>query len=161
MQCSILLRLFFLRTLRKNHLSPDILVNFYRFTMESILTNCITVWYGSCSASDRKVLQRVVKAAQCITGAPLPAIEDIYRKRCLKRAGKIIKDSNHPAHRLFTLLPSGRRYRSLLTKTTRYRSSFFPTAVTLLNSASLHLNNNNGLYPHTHTNNTWTTVYTV
>ncbi|KAI3370165.1 hypothetical protein L3Q82_024450, partial [Scortum barcoo] len=36
-------RLFFLRTLRKNHLSSDILVNFYRCTIESILTSCITV----------------------------------------------------------------------------------------------------------------------
>ncbi|KAI3368136.1 hypothetical protein L3Q82_007868 [Scortum barcoo] len=112
-------RLFFLRTLRKNHLSSDILVNFYRCTIESILTSCITVWYGSCSAADRKALQRVVKAAQRIAGAPLPSIEDIYRKRCLKRAGKIIKDSSHPAHRLFTLLPSGKRYRSARTKTTR------------------------------------------
>ncbi|KAI3377374.1 hypothetical protein L3Q82_008562, partial [Scortum barcoo] len=111
-------RLFFLRTLRKNHLSSDILVNFYRCTIESILTSCITVWYGSCSAADRKALQRVVKAAQRIAGAPLPSIEDIYRKRCLKRAGKIIKDSSHPAHRLFTLLPSGKRYRSARTKTT-------------------------------------------
>uniref|UniRef100_A0AAX7TJ37 Reverse transcriptase domain-containing protein n=1 Tax=Astatotilapia calliptera TaxID=8154 RepID=A0AAX7TJ37_ASTCA len=129
-------RLFFLRTLRKNQLSSDILVNFYRCTIESILTNCITVWYGNCSASDRKALQRVVKTAQRIAGAPLPAIKDICRKRCLKRAGKIIKDPSHPSHGLFTLLPSGRRYRSLRTKTTRYRNSFFPTAVRLLNSAS-------------------------
>uniref|UniRef100_A0AAZ1XEE6 Alkylated DNA repair protein AlkB homologue 8 N-terminal domain-containing protein n=1 Tax=Oreochromis aureus TaxID=47969 RepID=A0AAZ1XEE6_OREAU len=111
--------LFFLRTLRENHLSSDILVNFYRCTIDSILTNCITVWYGNCSASDRKALQRIVKTAQRITGAPLPAIKDIYRKRCLKRAGKIIKDPSHPAHGVFTLLPSGRRYRSLRTKTTR------------------------------------------
>uniref|UniRef100_A0AAR2M507 Reverse transcriptase domain-containing protein n=1 Tax=Pygocentrus nattereri TaxID=42514 RepID=A0AAR2M507_PYGNA len=129
-------RVFFLKRLRMNHLSSDILVNFYRCTIESILTNCITVWYGCCSASDRKPLQRVVKAAQRIIGAPLPAIKDIYRKRCLKRAGKIIKEPSHPAHRLFTLLPSGRCYRSLRTKTTRYWNSFFPTAVTLLNSAS-------------------------
>ncbi|KAI3372007.1 hypothetical protein L3Q82_006878 [Scortum barcoo] len=129
-------RLFFLRTLRKNHLSSDILVNFYRCTIESILTSCITVWYGSCSAADRKALQRVVKAAQRIAGAPLPSIEDIYRKQCLKRAGKIIKDSSHPAHRLFTLLPSGKRYRSARTKTTRFLNSFFPTAVRLLNSVS-------------------------
>ncbi|KAI3354714.1 hypothetical protein L3Q82_019205, partial [Scortum barcoo] len=76
----------------------------------------------------------LVKAAQRIAGAPLPSIEDIYRKRCLKRAGKIIKDSSHPAHRLFTLLPSGKRYRSARTKTTRFLNSFFPTAVRLLNS---------------------------
>ncbi|KAF0024967.1 hypothetical protein F2P81_021848, partial [Scophthalmus maximus] len=36
-------RLFFLRRLKKAHLSPQILVNFYRCTIESILTNCISV----------------------------------------------------------------------------------------------------------------------
>lgn len=50
--------LFFLRTLRKNRLSSDILVNFYHCTIENILTNRIPVYYWSCSASDRKVLQR-------------------------------------------------------------------------------------------------------
>ncbi|KAF7664535.1 hypothetical protein LDENG_00172280, partial [Lucifuga dentata] len=128
-------RLFFLRTLRKNHLSSDILVNFYCCTIESILTSCITVWYGNCSVSDRKALQKVVKTAQRITGASLPAIEDIYRKRCLRRAINITKDSCHPAHGLFALLPSGRCYRNLRTRTTRFWNSFFPTAVSQLNSA--------------------------
>ncbi|KAJ8404745.1 hypothetical protein AAFF_G00336080 [Aldrovandia affinis] len=43
-------RLFFLRRLRKAHLSPQILVNFYRCAIESILTNSITVWYGTATA---------------------------------------------------------------------------------------------------------------
>ncbi|KAL4005313.1 hypothetical protein ACER0C_005026 [Sarotherodon galilaeus] len=51
----------------------------------SLLTSCITVWYGSCSASSRKSLQRVVKAAEHITGTRLPAIQDIYHQRCLRR----------------------------------------------------------------------------
>ncbi|KAI3375577.1 hypothetical protein L3Q82_003700 [Scortum barcoo] len=69
-------RLFFLRTLKKNHLSTAIpMGNFYRCAIESILTNCITVWYGNCSVADRKALQRVVKTAQRITKTPLPAIE--------------------------------------------------------------------------------------
>ncbi|TWW74474.1 hypothetical protein D4764_14G0004770 [Takifugu flavidus] len=127
-------RLFFLRTLKKHHLSSDILVNFYRCTIESILTSCVTVWYGNCSASDRKALQKVVKTAQRIAGASLPSIKDIYRRRCHRRAKKVSKDSCHPAHGLFTLMPSGRRYRSLQTKTSRFRNSFFPTAVSLLNS---------------------------
>ncbi|CAB1421556.1 unnamed protein product [Pleuronectes platessa] len=40
----LLRRLFFLRRLKKAHLSPQILVNFYCCTIESILTNCISVW---------------------------------------------------------------------------------------------------------------------
>ena len=128
-------RLFFLRRLKKAHLSPQILVNFYRCTIESILTNCISVWYGSCSVADRKTLQRVVKTAQRITSSSLPTIEAVQGKRCLRRVYSIVKDSAHPCHRLFALLPSGRRYRVLCSQTSRFRNSFFPAAVILLNSA--------------------------
>ncbi|KAL0186167.1 hypothetical protein M9458_017837 [Cirrhinus mrigala] len=113
-------RLFFLRTLKKNQLSSAILVNFYRCSIESILTNCVTVWYGSCSVAERKALQRVVKTAQRIIGTPLPAIEDIQKKHCMRRARSILKDYSHPAHKL---------------RFSRLRNSFFPRAVSLLNSA--------------------------
>ncbi|KAI2645711.1 RNA-directed DNA polymerase from mobile element jockey [Labeo rohita] len=93
-------RLFFLRT----QLSLAILVNFYRCTIESILTNCVTVWYGSCSVAERKALQQVVKTAQRIIGTPLPAIEDIQKKHCMRGARSILKDDSHPAHKLFSLL---------------------------------------------------------
>uniref|UniRef100_A0A3Q3GWF6 Reverse transcriptase domain-containing protein n=1 Tax=Labrus bergylta TaxID=56723 RepID=A0A3Q3GWF6_9LABR len=133
-------RLFFLRTLKRHHLSSAVLMNFYRCVIESILTSSVSVWYGNCSVADRKALQRVVKTAQRITRCPLPAIEDVQRKRCLRRARGILKDSSHPAHRLFTLLPSGRRFRSLRTRTSRLRNSFFPRAVSLLNSTPRTLN---------------------
>lgn len=129
-------RLFFLRRLRKAHLSPQILGNFYPCAIESILTYCITVWYGNCTAHDRKTLQRVVKTAQRVTGTPLPVIKSIYDRRCLRKAQTIIKDSSHPNHSLFTLLPSGRRYRNLASKTSRLRKSFFPSTVIYLNSSS-------------------------
>ena len=69
-----------------------------------------------------------------IIGADLPTIQDLYTSRARKRAGKVIADPSHPGHNLFQLLPSGRRYRTMYTKTTRHRNSFFPLAVTLVNS---------------------------
>ena len=51
-------RLYFLRRLRKLGMSATTLTNFYRCTIESILSGCITAWYGSCSAQDRKKLKR-------------------------------------------------------------------------------------------------------
>ena len=44
----------------------------------------------------------------------------------------IIKDITHPGRHLFQLLPSGRRYRSIRTRTNRLKNSFFPKAVALL-----------------------------
>ncbi len=50
-------RLHFLRRLKRASLPSPILTTFYRGTIESVLTSCITVWYGNCSAADRKTLR--------------------------------------------------------------------------------------------------------
>ncbi len=130
-------RLYHLRQLRKFRVSPAILKTFYSGAIESVLTQCISVWYGNSSNQDCKALQRVVRLAERISGSTLPSLQGIYLKRCRSRAAKITKDSNHPGNHLFRLLPSGRRYRSLMAKTERLRKSFFPQAIRLLNTNSV------------------------
>ncbi len=115
-------------------LPPPILTTFYRGTIESVLTSCITVWYGNCSAADRNTLQRTVNSAAKIIGAPLPSILDIFLARCSSKTNSIVKDPTHPSHSLFQLLPSGRRYRSIRARSARLLNSFFPQAVRALNS---------------------------
>ncbi len=85
-------RLHFLRRLKRASLPPPILTTFYRGTIESVLTSCITVWYGNCSAADRKTLQRTVNTATKIIGAPLPSILDIFLARCSSKTNSIMKD---------------------------------------------------------------------
>ncbi len=126
-------RLYHLRQLRKFRVSPAILKTFYSGAIESVLTQCISVWYGNSSNQDCKALQRVVRLAERISGSALPSLQDIYLKRCKSRAAKIIKDSTHPGNHLFCLLPSGKRFRSMMAKTERLRRSFFPQAIRLLN----------------------------
>ncbi len=130
-------RLYHLRQLRKFRVSPAILKTFYSGAIESVLTQCISVWYGNSSNQDCKALQRVVRLAERISGSTLPSLQDIYLKRCKNRAAKIIKDSNHPGNHLFCLLPSGKRFRSMMAKTERLKRSFFPQAIRLLNSNSV------------------------
>ncbi|KAI2650776.1 hypothetical protein H4Q32_000841 [Labeo rohita] len=122
-------RLHFLRRLKRASLPPLILTTFYRGTIESVLTSCITVWYGNCSAADRKTLQRTVNTAAKIISAPLPSLLDIFLARCSGKATSIVKDPTHPSHHLFQLLPSGRRYRSIRARSARLLNSFFPQAV--------------------------------
>jgi hypothetical protein len=43
-------------------------------------------WLWNCSASDSKALQRIVHMAQYITGAKLPAIQDLYTRQCQRKA---------------------------------------------------------------------------
>jgi hypothetical protein len=66
--------LFPLRRLKRFGKGPQTLKKFYSCTIDSILTGCITTWYGNCLASDHKAIQRVVLTSQYITGAELPAI---------------------------------------------------------------------------------------
>nr|XP_049579054.1 uncharacterized protein LOC125970577 [Syngnathus scovelli]XP_049579055.1 uncharacterized protein LOC125970577 [Syngnathus scovelli] len=103
-------RLYFLRRMRRAHLPPPIMRTFYRSTIESILTSCLSVWCGGCTASDWKNVRRVVRTAERIIGAPLPSIQDISSQRCMSRARNIINDPSHPHHGLFSLLPSGKRF---------------------------------------------------
>ncbi len=81
-------RLHFLRVLKKKRLCQKLLVAFYRSAIESVLTYCLTVWYGGCSGTDKKALQRVIKNVQNITGCPLPLLQDIANTRYLSRAKK-------------------------------------------------------------------------
>lgn len=127
-------RLYFLRKLRRASAPPPIVCTFYRGTIESILTSCITVWGGSCTDYNRKALQRIVNTAGRIIGTPLPSLKDIYTTRLTRKATTIVSDASHPTHNLLNLLPSGKRYRSLRSRTTRLTNSFIHQAVRMLNS---------------------------
>ncbi len=122
------------RIFRRARAPAPIMCTFYRGTIESILTSCITVWYGACNASCRKSLQRIVRAAEKIVGVSLPSIQDIYSTRLTRKALSIAGDPTHPTHNFFSLLPSGRRLRSLQARTNRLKDSFIHQAVRKLNS---------------------------
>ncbi len=125
--------LHFLCQLKRSSLPPPILSTFYRGTIESVLTSFITVWFGNCSAADRKTLQRTVNTAAKIIGAPLPSTLDIFLARCSSKTNSIVKYPTYPSHSLFQLLPSGRQYWSIRARSARLLNSFFPQAVRALN----------------------------
>ena len=115
---------YFLRGLRNYQLREELLVTFYRCSVESIITYCICVWFSSCTAAERKALQQVVNSAQKIIGCPLPSLEELCNTRCLKKATKISKDPSHPGNEHFVLLRSGKRFRTTAARTTRLKCSF-------------------------------------
>lgn len=65
-------RLYVLCKLKRTRALAPIMCSFYRCSIESILTSCINAWFGSCSTSNHKTLQRIVNAAGEIIGASLP-----------------------------------------------------------------------------------------
>ncbi|KAI4892091.1 hypothetical protein NFI96_003228, partial [Prochilodus magdalenae] len=122
--------------LRKAHLPPPILTTFYRGTIESILSSCITAWFGNCTTSDRKSLQRVVRKAEKIIGVSLPTITDIYTTRFICKANRIVDDHTHSS-------PSSRLERDdiiqLLESSNPTSCPLDPIPSTLLRSISLDL----------------------
>ena len=65
-----------------------------------------------------------MRTAQYITGAKLPAIQDLYTRRCQRKALKMVND---PSYRLFSLLPHGKRYRSAKSRTKRLQQFLPPS----------------------------------
>ncbi|KAL0151881.1 hypothetical protein M9458_052882 [Cirrhinus mrigala] len=78
-------RLYFLRQLRKFNLLQELLKQFYSAVIESVPCTSITVWFGSATKSDTR-LQRTVRTAERIIGAPLPTLQELYTSRVTKRA---------------------------------------------------------------------------
>ncbi len=128
-------RLFFLRRLRKFGTSPSILRSFYSCTVESILTGCITAWFWKQHRwqPQGSAKGRANYPPHCWVGGELPSLQDIYIRWCIRKARRIIKDLSHPSHSLLSLLPSGRRLRSIRSRTSRLRDSFFPQAIRTMN----------------------------
>ncbi|KAK3545591.1 hypothetical protein QTP70_008132 [Hemibagrus guttatus] len=130
-------RMYFLRQLKKFLLPVKMLVNFYTAIIESILTSSIKVWFAAATARDKAKLQHVIHSAEKAIGCSLPSLQELYVSRSRRRAAKIAADPSHPGNELFRSLPSGKRLRSIRTRTSRHKNSFFPTAVSLLNSVPL------------------------
>ncbi|XDV41036.1 hypothetical protein PO909_009977 [Leuciscus waleckii] len=130
-------RLYFIRLLRKAGLSRKPLIRAYRGLVESILTNGITVWFGSTTQAERRALQRVIKTAQRIIGSDLPSMDALYTQRCRKRAKNILRDTNHPGHLMFKPKHSVYNLRygrpdSIISHRVRFYNSFFPATVRLM-----------------------------
>ena len=126
-------RMYFLRHLKRFGLSQAILTRFYRAVIESVLSFSITVWFGRASQDEINQIESVVKYASKLIGLNMPSIRSLYLSRSLRKSKRIVQDEYHPANHLFELLPSGKRYRSIKTKTTRFNNSFYPQALRFLN----------------------------
>lgn len=76
---------------------------------------------------------RWLRRANWFIGLQLPTMEDIWRSCCPRRVATIITDPTQPSSHMFDLLPSGRRYRAICIRTSRFRNSFFPRAISYVN----------------------------
>ncbi|KAJ8290914.1 hypothetical protein GJAV_G00019140 [Gymnothorax javanicus] len=120
--------------LRKRQVHQFILSVFYKCFIESILTFNITAWFGSLTLTHHNTLNRIIKISSKIIGLEQQSLTTIYNTRALKKGNQIASDPSHTLNPHYTLLPLGRRYRSLPFRTKRATSSFLPTSIRLMNS---------------------------
>ena len=106
---------------------------FYQSCIQSVLTFSFICWFGNVSQKYKNKLQRVVNINSKITGFKQSSVTALYEKQVHCKANKIINDSTHILYNEYVLLPSSRRFRTIISKTNRKRDLFIPMSVRLLN----------------------------
>jgi hypothetical protein len=130
-------RLYHVRCLRNLYVDNSLICLMYNSLISSILTYAVCCWFGSASEGCKRKIVSIRKRVCKMVGPDfVPMLDDpadIFNKRCVKLATKIISDNNHPLNIFYQLLPSGSRYRSTKCRTERYRKTFIPTSIRMLN----------------------------
>ena len=125
-------RIFCLQKLRNVGLCQNILQDFYRSCIQSVLAVSFICWFGSLSVHEKNVLNGVVKVCSKVVGVSQPCLSELYDKRVVKKGRQIANDCTHVLASSYELLPSGRRFRTFNVKA-RASKSFVPTSLRLLN----------------------------
>ncbi len=92
----------------KFNLPQELLKQFYSAIIESVLF----IYNGLVWFSYQNSLQQTVRPTERTISGPLRSLQECYTSRVRERAKKVTLDTSHPAHSLFELLPSCRRYRA-------------------------------------------------
>ena len=120
--------------MRSFNVSSVMMTLFYRSFIESVFMFCIVAWYGNLTLANKNRLGSLVKVASKVSGRTQAQLSDLYKRQTFNRASSLLEVSDHPLRSEFELLPSGRRLRVPTTKTNRFKRSFVPAAIQLLNS---------------------------
>ncbi len=129
----------FLRQLKKFNLPQELLIQLYSAIIESVLCSSITVWF-----SYQNNIRNYNGQSGLLRGSsvPLPSLQELYTSRVTR----VPLDPSHPAHSLFVLLPSGRRYRALSTKQPDTRIVFSPRPEQHITHPGTSVNNSSNLH---------------
>ena len=75
-------------------------------------------------------------SASKTSGTTVPTVDELYEIYMMKKTRDVLKDTSHPLHEFYDVAQSGCRCISERTRTNRYRNTFLPTSVRLLNATS-------------------------
>ena len=103
--------------------------------MESIISFCLIVYGGNLNISEQTKINSVISKVEKITNMPLSHFKDLLLQLILKKINIIKAKPDHPLQneiRVSTRKPSLVLYPKI--RTERYRNSFLPSALRVLNT---------------------------
>ena len=127
-------RLHVIRKLRALSVAPHLLSLLYTTIIQPILLYCSPCFYNMLSNTNRNKLTKITHTTSKITNHPAPNLTELNPRAVTRLAQTITNDPTHPLHPYFTLLPSGRRYRTLRWRRPRFNKSCVPSAISALNN---------------------------
>lgn len=126
----------FLWRLRLFGVNKKLMMLFYKAVLESIVRYGITVWFGNLSVQCKSKLMHLLKTAWKIVGHDEYFNPQVLYENCvLNQVEWIVNDPTHFWFPQYQLLPSGRRYRVPKCRLNRYKKSFVPVSVGLVNKS--------------------------
>ena len=127
-------RLHFLRRLRLFGVSKNIMSTFYNAVLESLIRYGMAAWFGCLTVQLKSRILKMVHTAMKVIGKKdLLSLQPIFEKKVISLAHKVLTDPSHILFSEYELLPSGRRFRASRYRSNRYKLSFLPTSIALLN----------------------------
>ena len=82
-------RLYFLRKLKAVKVDRAILTLFYRSIIHSVLSVCISSWFGNCSDGDIGKLSKIVKCVERLGCVNVKHLEELYEDAVRAKFDKI------------------------------------------------------------------------
>ncbi|KAK0154998.1 C-type lectin domain family 6 member A [Merluccius polli] len=122
------------RRLRLYGVNSKLLLLFFQMILESVIRYSMQTWYGNLSVQLKSKLGRLISTAFKIVGYQEKCyLQSLYEKSVLREAHKILDDPTHILNQELEFLPSGRRLRMPNCRLKRYKNSFIPAAIKMLN----------------------------
>ena len=125
-------RLYFLCLLRSFGIDNTILNLFYSSVIQSVVSFNIIVWWSSAGKCQQGTLNRIRNKAIKLFGSDVPHLDELYVQNVIKKVNSILNDQSHILHPQYLTMRS-HRLRAISTRTMRYRSSFVPNSIHLVN----------------------------
>ena len=131
-------RMYFVRSLVKLNVNSELIGAFFNAVISPVLMYACVAFFGLLSKQLKYEFNRPCRVCiKLIKRQEVVNENETHYKSCvINLANKIRRDNTHPLHDFYELLPSGRRYRVPFTRTQRFKNTFLPISVNILNNVS-------------------------